>query len=178
MNDKALLYTLEVPKNNEDSSITEKVLAESLLELMQTHAKVLDSSFAGRDGLLNELRHFLSEEDKSKIEEISRRKDQAQEDYLEKVSNLGEGGSDVKVLLKRFYDHTNAYRNIVKKELSEGDEILKKGIKAHPVYKKAPIKNMINRDYPQIVKNFNREDNQLRKRYAELFDKPKAKPAK
>ena len=178
MNDKTLLYTLEVPENNEDPSITEKILAESLLGLMQTHAKALDSSFAGRDGLINELRHFLSEEDKRKIEEISRRRDQAQDTYFEKVSSIGEGGSDVKVLLKIFYDHTNAYRNIVKKELAEGDEIIKKGIKAHPVYQKRPFKNMINKDYPEIVKSFHREDNQLKKRYAELFDKPLSKKKK
>jgi hypothetical protein len=175
MNAKALLYTLEVPENNDDPSITEASLANNLLGLLQTHAKIVESSFSGRDGLLNELRHFLSEEDKSKIEEISRKKDQAYDDYLEKVGSLGEGKSDTKVLIKLFHDHTNAYRNIVKKELAKGDEILKKGIKTHPVYAKHPIKHMINRDYPKLIRDFQREDDQLRKRYAELFNKPKSK---
>jgi hypothetical protein len=66
MNDKTVVYTLEVPKNNEDPDITEASLAYNLLGLLQTHSKILQSSFSGRDGLLSELRHFLNDEDKKK----------------------------------------------------------------------------------------------------------------
>jgi hypothetical protein len=49
-------------------------LAQNLFGVLQTHSNILNGSFSGRDGWLSELRHFLSEEDKKKIEEISKKK--------------------------------------------------------------------------------------------------------
>lgn len=175
MNNKSLYYTLEVPKNNEDPNITEVSLAQNLFGVLQTHSNILNGSFSGRDGWLSELRHFLSEEDKKKIEEISKRKDKAHEDYLEKLESLG--GSDIRSDLKRFFDFTNTYRNTVKKELAEADSIIKKGIndKRHPLHKKQQFRKILNTDYPKLIKSFHEEDERLKKRFTELFNTPKSK---
>ena len=112
---------------------------------------------------------------KKKIEEISKRKDKAHEDYLEKLESLG--GSDIRSDLKRFFDFTNTYRNTVKKELAEADTIIKKGIndKKHPLYKKQQFRKILNTDYPKLIKSFHEEDERLKKRFTELFNTPKVK---
>ncbi len=98
-----------------------------------------------------------------KIEEISKRKDKAHEDYLEKLESLG--GSDIRSDLKRFFDFTNTYRNTVKKELAEADTIIKKGLndKRHPLHKKQQFRKILNTDYPKLIKSFHEEDERLKK---------------
>jgi hypothetical protein len=174
MNDKDLYYTLEIPKNNNDPKITEVYLAQNLFSVLKTHSDMLTGSFLGRDGLLNELRHFLSEEDKKKIEEISEKISEARNNYFIKGESLG--GSDPNKLrseLKKFFDYTNTYRNTVKKDLAKADAIMKKGLKEHPLYKKEEMRKMINSDYPKILKSFHDEDERLKKRFMEVFNKPR-----
>lgn len=64
MSNKNLYYTLEVPKNNKDPSITKAYLVENLFDKIKTHSNILHSSFLERDGWLTGLCHFLSDEDK------------------------------------------------------------------------------------------------------------------
>jgi hypothetical protein len=173
MNSKSLSYTLEVPKDNEDPSITEESLAHSLLSILQTHSKMLQGSFSGRDGLISELRHLLSEEDQGRIEELSTRKDKILDDYLEKVSNLD--GSKLKGLLKRFFDATNGYGKDMTKLAREQDDIIRRGLKGHPVNGKPEFKKMIRTDYPEVLRSFQKEDDALRKRFTQLFNQPKKK---
>lgn len=173
MNSKSLSYTLEVPKNNEDPSITEESLARSLLSILQTHSKMLQGSFSGRDGLISELRHLLSQEDQGRIEELSTRKDKILDDYLDKVSNLE--GSKLKGLLKRFFDATNVYGKDMTKLAREQDDIIRRGLKGHPVNRKPEFKKMIRTDYPEVIRSFQKEDDALRKRFTQLFNQPKKK---
>lgn len=174
MNDKTLHYTLDVPKNNTDPSITRTNLAQSLFVVQKTHANILTNAFLGRDAWLGELRHYLLEEDRKKIEEISENINKAREDYLRKIETLE--GSDLEKIrseLKQFFDYTNTYRNTVKKDLSRADDIMRKGLKEHPLYKKKEFRTMINRDYPKLLKAFHDEDEALKKRLMEVFNKSK-----
>lgn len=173
MNSKSLSYTLEVPKDNEDPSITEASLTNSLLSVLQTHSKMLQGSFAGREGLVSELRHFISEEDQRRIEELSTRKDKVLDDYLENITNLQ--GSKLKGLLKRFFDATNGYSREMTKLAREQDDIIRRGLKGHPVNQKPEFKKMIRTDYPEVLRSFQREDDALRKRFSLLFNQPKKK---
>jgi hypothetical protein len=67
MNNETVVYTLEVKKKSKDDpDITESSLANNLLGLLQTHSKILQISFSGRDGLLSEIRHFITDDDKKK----------------------------------------------------------------------------------------------------------------
>jgi len=50
---------------------------------------------------------------------------------------------------------------------------MKKGLKEHSLYKKEEIRKMINSDYPKLLKSFHDEDERLKKRFIELFNKPK-----
>lgn len=50
MSNKNLYYTLEVPKNNKDPSITKAYLVENLFDKIKTHSNILHSSFLERDG--------------------------------------------------------------------------------------------------------------------------------
>jgi hypothetical protein len=171
MNSKSLSYTLEVPRDNEDPSITEASLIKSLLSVLQTHSKMIQGSFAGREGLVSELRHLLSEEDQRRIEELSTRKDKVLDDYLENISSLQ--GSLVKGLLKRFSDATNGYGREMTKLAREQDDIIRRGLKGHPVNRKPEFKKMIRTDYPEVLKSFQKEDDALRKRFSLLFNQPK-----
>jgi len=120
------------------------------------------------------LRHYLLEEDRKKIEEISENINKAREDYLRKIETLE--GSDLKKIrseLKQFFDYTNTYRNTVKKDLSRADDIMRKGLKEHPLYKKKEFRTMINKDYPKLLKAFHDEDEALKKRLMEVFNKSK-----
>ena len=86
--------------------------------VLKTGLDMLILSFSGRGGLLSELCHYLSKEDKKKIEEIYRKIDKIQDNYLRKVDNLE--GSDLEKIrseLKQFFDITNTSRNTVKKSL-------------------------------------------------------------
>jgi hypothetical protein len=174
MNDQTLHYTLEVPKNNNDPGITQVSIVQSLFSALQKHSRMLSGSFTGRDAWLSELRHLLSEDEKQQIEEISKKIDKIREDYLKKTESLE--GSDLDSIrsdLKQFFDFTNTFRNTVKKELTKADIIMKKGLKEHPLYKKEEIRKMINTDYPKLLKSFHDEDERLKKRFIELFNKPK-----
>ena len=173
MNSKSLSYTLEVPRDNEDPSITEASLINSLLSVLQTHSKMIQGSFAGREGLVSELRHLLSEEDQRIIEELSTRKDKVLDDYLENISRLQ--GSMVKGLLKRFSDATNGYGREMTKLAREQDDIIRRGLKGHPVNRKPEFKKMIRTDYPEVLRSFQKEDDALRKRFSLLFNQPKKK---
>ena len=52
---------------------------------------------------------------------------------------------------------------------------MKRGIKVHPVNEKIEFRKMINKDYPKVVKAFEQEDLQLKKRFSVLFNKPNVK---
>lgn len=93
--------------------------------------------------------------------------------YLYKVENLD--GTELKGILKRFFDSTNTYRNEMKRLSEEEYNIVKLGIKVHPVHSKKDFKRMVYTDYPQIIRSFEQEDTQLRKRFALLFNSPKSK---
>jgi hypothetical protein len=105
--------------------------------------------------------------------EISEKISKAREDYLMKAECLGGSDPDkIRNELKQFFDHTNTYRNTVKKDLSKADSILRKGLKEHPIYKNKEILKMINTDYPKLLKAFHDEDEMLKKRLIEVFNKP------
>ena len=174
MNSQNATFTLEVPKNNTDPSITQVSIAQSFFVVLKYQAEMLIQSFTGRNQWLSDLSNYLSEQDRTKIEEISAKVDKARDDYLSKVDNLT--GSDPEKLrseLKQFFDFTNTYRNTAKKELAKADAIMKKGIKEHPLYEKKEIKKMINSDYPKILKAFYDQDEYLKKRIIEILNDPK-----
>lgn len=173
MNDKTLLYTLQVPKNMDDPSITDTELAKTLFIVQKTHSDILTGAFLGRDAWLGELSYYLEEKDRQKMSEISEKISKAREDYLIKAECLGGSDPDkIRVELKRFFDYTNTYRNTVKKDLARADAIMKKGLKGHPLYKNKEMQKMINTDYPNLLKAFHDEDEMLKKRLVEVFNKP------
>lgn len=53
--------------------------------------------------------------------------------------------------------------------------IIKKGLKEHPLNQKPVFRKMVNTDYPKLIRSFAEEDERLRKRFTEVFNKPKPK---
>ncbi len=166
-------YTLDVPENNQDPNITEVVLAQRFFIAQKYQADILMRATGGREKWLRELRYYLSDVDKAKIEEISDKLDKAQDDFLDKTDTLaGTDPEKLRVEIKQFFDYTNTYRNTVKKELAAADSIMRKGLKEHSIYEKKELRQMINSDYPKALKAFYDEDNYLKKRIMEVLNEP------
>lgn len=173
MNSPNIVYTLEVPKNYPDPEMTEVQLAQSFFVVLKFQSDMLIRASGGRDKWLRELRFYLPEGDKTAIEEISGKLDQIRDDYIDKIETLtGSDPDKLRVEIKQFFDYTNTYRNGVKKELSKADGIMRKGLKEHPIFEKKEIKQMINSDYPKILKAFYDEDNYLKKKILEKLNEP------
>jgi hypothetical protein len=166
-------YTFEIPKNNTDPAITEVAIAQEFFLALKSQADMLIRATGGRENLLRDLRYYLSDEDKARIEEISVRLDTAQFEYFGRIETLsGTDPDKLRIEIKQFFDYTNTYRNAVKKELAAADAIMRKGLKEHTVFKKKELREMFNRDYPRTIKPFYDQDDYLRKRVLEILNKP------
>lgn len=118
------------------------------------------------------MRHYLNEEDKARIDEITRRIEGATDDYINKIGNMNESFEN-RTKLKVFFDSTNSYRNTLKKEYTAKDAILQRGLKQHPIFENQEVKKMINTDYRNSLKAFHDQEGYLKKRITEIFNEPK-----
>lgn len=132
------------------------------------------------------MRNYLNEEDRAKIDEITRRIEGATDDYINKIGNMNESFEN-RTKLKVFFDWTNSYRNTIKKEYSAKDAILQRGLKQHPIFENQEVarrtptrgvlgrfaRKMINSDYRNSLKAFHDQEGYLKKRISEIFNEPK-----
>lgn len=178
INDESKYFTWEIPENNTDPTINIGSVAEGIFTAAKYQADILIRTTTGRDAFIRGLRLYLSPEEKAKIEEISSKLDEAKEEYILKMETLEGTGPTLRKLrieIKLFFDYTNTYRNIVKKELYEAESILRKGLKKHPSFKDKEFRKMLNVDYPNAIKSLNDQDNYLKKRIAEVVNEEGAR---
>ncbi len=172
LNNSCSEFSLNVPVNNTNPDINEGSLINHLNTIIQKHSEIITNSFTLRDHLINDLRHYLSEEDKAKIDEATRRAEEATSNYINKVENMNERFEN-RTKLKVFFDSTNSYRNTLKKEYTTKDAILQKGIKQHPAFENQELRKLINSDYRDTLKAFHDQEGYLKKRISEIFNEPK-----
>lgn len=178
ISDESKYFTWEIPENNTDPTINIGSVAEGMFTAVKYQADILIQASTGRDEFIRDLRLYLSPEERAKIEKISSKLDEAKEEYLLKMETLEGKGPTLKKLrieIKLFFDYTNTYRNIVKKELHEAESILRKGLKNHPSFKDKEFRKMLNVDYTNAVKSLNDQDNYLKKRIGEVLNEEWAK---
>jgi len=165
-------YTLVVPKDI-DTEITQVTLAETFFLAQKNQADMLMRAAGGREMFLLDLRYYLPDADKAQLEQMSVNLAKAKNDFLDKIEALrGTDPDKLTLEMRKFYDYTNIYRNAVRKELAEGEALIRKGIKEHhpSVYKHKALKQMLNTDYPKTIKAFYDEDNYLKKRISHCLE--------
>ena len=172
LNNSCSQFSLNVPINNTNPEINERSLITHMHTVIQKHSEIITSSFTLRDHWINDMRNYLNEEDRAKIDEITRRIEGATEDYINKIGNMNESFEN-RTKLKVFFDCTNSYRNTIKKEYSAKDAILQRGLKQHPIFENQEVRKMIISDYRNSLKAFHDEEGYLKKIISEIFNEPK-----
>lgn len=174
-------YTLVIPKDIA-TEITQVRLAESFNLAQKNQAVMLMRAAEGREMFLLDLSCYVPDPDKAQLEQMSVNLAKAKNDLLDKIEALkGTDPDKLTLELRKFYDYTNTYRNAVRKELAEGEALIRKSIKEHHPsdYKHKALKQMLNTDYPKTIKAFYDEDNYLKKRiYHCLEEESKSKKEK
>lgn len=167
-----------VPKDPDLKNASSDVI--NVLGLQQARAEFLRQYFQLRADLLNNISLIIRDNNElKKIEEILTRKEQIHRDYLNKVDQITEWaentGSVDKRFLKLYFDATNTYRNQVRKELTTVETIIQKNMQSSPEYKVKEFKKMLTTDYRNATIAFNNQEERVKVKLAEIFDKPKQK---